>query len=821
VDNEALNHVTPVPEIDVLTPAPEIQNLDRYSEKPPRPSINVVPQNVQVTHQGQSPIEITPQQGYYYENPTIVFTPAPETVYNNDYSKVQNNAILTTDVPAVSYYTVPLTDISVQPTPKLQHSGNVSDQYTPVQPTKTHYQHEHKVHGEPPLNRGKELNILTTLKPLLVYYNSHQQPLDTETNTVTPPPQPYSLKTKNGDTATPSPPLVYYSVPSVGKTRNPTSVKTSFYFYEEPNAGLSHVSDVASVTTTPAPPAKYQKLTTISPGRHYSEKASPTPRPYYNAHSTGGKSDPPKVQPEQYIYSDVFPVQHSEKGITQTEQAQDYIYSDAIPVEIPDKNSQTVHSKAYSDVLPISAQVKGSKQSQQYSDVVPAGQVKGVRQRTRPQSYILSSALLVGEQVIFPSIRSKLPQSSTPAPPQYYYITQSPGLQYEVVGSTTPPATNQNYPIQPPQQEHVKLTAQQLPLVSKLAYFTTPRPNFAYNDVSSETPIFYNIQPSPSPRPTYQYGYEKSGNNPETQQPRQQNIYTTTRTKSRTSQKMNYQGHNEGAVVSPVQYQSTPRTLFEYSYEQSTKAPAIQQFYPAVAPQYEGLEEVTARSPATHYGYEDSRGKNLQGHGYQSTSQQKFSGHQHPQVNIHPTANPLHAYFTRQDERLLDDITKKYFTIFGQKLPSGGENVPTTPIPPYDGGNVQSQSKRPYVLNGERQYYTTPIPNYNIQNSDNLHENDHGSKVPVSLAADININYKKPLPPVNPISEFIDTRQISNLETGRALVSYKFPGDGGHFYFITPQVVGVQESQQQVYSLPSQGPHQLVTYRRKKRKQQR
>jgi hypothetical protein len=817
VDNDALNYITPIPEIDVLTtPAPDTQNYERYSQKPPHPPINVVPQNVQVTHQGKSPIELIPPQQGYYEKPTIVLTPAPETAYNNDYS-THNDVTLTTAVPAVSYYTVPVKDIIVQPTPNVQQSGNVSDQHTPVQPATAHYQPEHKTQGESRLNRGKQLNIpTTTVEPLLVYYNSRRQPVDTETNIVTPSPRPYFLKTKTEDTATLLPPLVYYSVPSAGKTRNPTSVKTSFYFYEEPNEGVSHVSDADTFTNTPAPPSKYEKPTTISPGRHYNEEVSPTPQLYYNAPSTDAKSTSPKEQPEQYVYSGVLPVGHSEKSVIQTEGPQQYVYSDALRVEQPAKTPHVVNSQVYSDVFPVSEQVRGSKQSQEYFDAVPVAQVKGVRQRTQPQSYILSSALLVGQQVIFPSITGKLPQSSTPAPPQFYYITQSPGLQYDVLGSTAPPIINQNYPTQTPQHTHVKLTPQQQPLVSKLAYFTTPRPNIAYH-ISSERPTLYNIQPSSSPRPTYQY----NGNNPNIQQPRQQNTYTTTRTKSRISQRINYQKDSPKASVSPVQYQSTPRTLFEYNYEQSTKAPEIQQLYPAVAPQYDDQEEITASSPTTRYGYEESRKQHQQKQEYQSTPRTRFSGHQRPQINTHPTANPLHAYFTQQDETLLDDITKKYFTIFGQKLPSGDENVPTTPIPPYTGGNVQSQSERPYAVKGERQYYTTPIPNYNIQNSENLQENGHGSKIPISLADDININYKKRLPPVNPFSEFIDTRQISDSETGGALVSYKFPGDGGHFYFITPQVVEVQQTQRHIYSLPSQAPHQLLTYRRKKRKEQR
>jgi hypothetical protein len=63
------------------------------------------------------------------------------------------------------------------------------------------------------------------------------------------------------------------------------------------------------------------------------------------------------------------------------------------------------------------------------------------------------------------------------------------------------------------------------------------------------------------------------------------------------------------------------------------------------------------------------------------------------------------------------------------------------------------------------------------------------------------------------------------LEAGGALVSYKFPGDGGHFYFITPQVVSAEQSLQHangyLYSPQNQAPPQLLTYRRKKRREQR
>lgn len=816
--DDALNHITSAPEIDVLTtPSPEIQKLDRYTAKPPRPPINVVPKDVQITHQGKSPIKQIPQQGYYYEKPTINFTPAPETIYSNIH-----NAIVTTAVPVLSYYTVPLTDIIVQPSPRLQPAGNISKLNVPARSAKTHNQHEPTVRSKSPTNTGKEVNIPTTaVLPHLVYYDNQQNPLDIDTNKVTPSPQPYFLKTRSGITATMSPPPPFvYTVPSVS-TRKPTPVKTSFYFYEEPNEGPRHVSSPGSSVTTQAPPLNYGKPTTLSPGRYYDDMVSPTPQPSYDIPSAGEKNTSPKPQPEQYIYSDVLPVGHSVKGAVEREQPQQYVYSDVFPVEHPAKNpTQTVLSQVYSDLLPVAPPVKSSVQSPQYthSGVIPVKQTKGAGQRTRPQSYVLSSALPVDQQAIFPISSGKLPKSSTPAPPQYYYVTVSPNLQYEPVSSATPPTTNQDYSTQ---QEHIKSTLHPPPLVSNLAYFTTPRPNF-----SSQRPILYNIQPSPSPRPTYQHDYQKNGDNFESQPPRQQNIYTTTRTKSRKSQRINNQGNDQGAIVSSVQYQSTPRTLFEYSYEQSTRAPDVQQFYSALAPQYSDQEDVTAGSPTMHYSYEDSRELKTQRQEYQSTPRPRFSGLRRPQahVNIYPTANPLHAYFTQQDETLLDDITKKYFTIFGQKLQTGDQNVPTTPIPPYEGETVLSHSKQPYAINTEKQYYTTPVPRYTGQ-TEHSSEDNNGNKVPISLADDININYKNPPLPVNPFSEFIDNRQLSNSPTGGALVSYKFPGDGGHVYFITPQLVGAGQSQQHpngyVYPLPSQTPHQSVRYSRKKRKEQR
>ncbi|PSN43188.1 hypothetical protein C0J52_11298 [Blattella germanica] len=735
-DNDDINHVTPKPDVYVLTtPVPEKSHDVEYNKKPPRPLINIAPQNVQVTHQGSSRLEPSPPKTYYDE-PAYVITRPPETIYiNNGYSKVISD-IVTTPLPGVTYYTAPVTDIEVQPIPKHQQTGNNSKPNTSSSPTKE--PHTYELSKEPNISQkqnSKHINTpTTTLTPLFIFYTPRQQ--DIETNRVTPPPEPYYMKAQGGVTAT-LPPVLYYTVPSAGKPKEPTSVKTSFYFYEEPREEqVRHDSPI----TTQIPPSTFEKPIT---GYQYNSNVPPIPP----ARGRGGS----KKMPPQYTIPEEIPLSNSKEEDHKEPE------SETPPTETPIK---TVTQNIRPQIYTTSAKVSARPQQYIYSDVVPVGQVKGGRQRSQAQPYILSSILPVGKQAVYPT-RSKLPYASTPAPPQYYYVTASPGLQYNIVGSSTPSVINQQYPSQLSQQGYVKSTPQPSPIISNLAYFSTPRPDIVFQDVvSSERPILYNIQPSPSPRPIYQYSFE-SNKNTATQQPLRQTAYTTPRPKTRPVQKINYSGNSQGPVLLPVQYQTTPRTLFEYSYEQqglSTAGPEIQGYYSAVGAHYDEPEDVTAGSPTTHYGY-DSREQNQQSQSYQSTPRPKYNRYQNPsvpQVHIYPTANPLHAYFTRQDETLLDDITKKYFTIFGQKLQGGEENGPTTPIPSYANRNEQ-QTKQTNTVNRDGQHYTTPAPNYNYQTAERPSGSDN--RGPIPLADDINVNYKKPLPPINPYSEFVDTRQ--------------------------------------------------------------
>ncbi|KAF4525643.1 hypothetical protein B566_EDAN001243 [Ephemera danica] len=110
---------------------------------------------------------------------------------------------------------------------------------------------------------------------------------------------------------------------------------------------------------------------------------------------------------------------------------------------------------------------------------------------------------------------------------------------------------------------------------------------------------------------------------------------------------------------------------------------------------------------------------------------------------VQTTQNPIfNGLYTHHEEKFMDDITKGYFNAFGQRL--------TTPLPPLAP--------------------TEAIPK------------------PISLHGDTRVNYRRPLPPINPDSEFVDVR---NGGRDPSVVAYQLPGQGqrgpSHYFFLTPR----------------------------------
>lgn len=228
------------------------------------------------------------------------------------------------------------------------------------------------------------------------------------------------------------------------------------------------------------------------------------------------------------------------------------------------------------------------------------------------------------------------------------------------------------------------------------------------------------------------------------------------------------------ADEAPVYYQPVPaRPLQTYYttpkpqtyYRQSTKPKPIYQYSFQVADyskrgSNQRLPYHSREQQHIYNDYQDVKSSNQQ-YDYEdidspSRQQQKrISYKQHPVYStttaypiVDTTSNPQHAYFTSQDEKLLDDVTKEYFTIFGKKL-SNGEIASTTPI--YGKSSITEKPDRAYVSNvyktGRPVTYKTP----NVK----VHYGDQSQR-PYSLKDDTLVNYRRPLPPINPDSEFIE-----------------------------------------------------------------
>ncbi|XP_032687520.1 serine protease filzig isoform X2 [Odontomachus brunneus] len=151
---------------------------------------------------------------------------------------------------------------------------------------------------------------------------------------------------------------------------------------------------------------------------------------------------------------------------------------------------------------------------------------------------------------------------------------------------------------------------------------------------------------------------------------------------------------------------------------------------------------------------------------------------------VDTTPNPQHAYFTQQDEKLLDDVTKEYFTIFGKKLPDTGISS-TTPI--Y--GKSSSITERPEVDAYVSNVYKTGRPvTYKTPNV-NVHYGDQSQR-PYSLKDDTLVNYRRPLPPINHDSEFIKVLEPKSRPQQAPLPNYELQAEN---YRLPQNQAGLQQ----------------------------
>lgn len=340
----------------------------------------------------------------------------------------------------------------------------------------------------------------------------------------------------------------------------------------------------------------------------------------------------------------------------------------------------------------------------------------------------------------------------TQNPEQIYYVTSKPRntqrpSRYRYLQQTSKPDTF---------RIHIARLKQQL------QSYVTPRP--------------YQQR---VPKPVYQYSFQ-AANYPTRVQQQQQysNVQNNNEDSFKPLPKYSVQIQQAIEIIPPSQeptYQNTPG----YYQQQSSERPRYIQ--------------------SQDYDYQEARQKYVSPvRQYLPQNQQKPAAYivtpqpaAAAQYSYEATPNPIYNnFYTKPDEKYFDDITKKYFTIFGKKLPGAG----TTPLPPVE-------RQRPVYANTNQEYVQKPI----------------------SLARDTLVNYLQPRPEENRDAEYIaipsqvqkNNEQYvqpqsptktpkENVEIVKAqpyqnqnqdeksgsYISYQLPGDdGAHFYFLTPQLV--------------------------------
>lgn len=146
----------------------------------------------------------------------------------------------------------------------------------------------------------------------------------------------------------------------------------------------------------------------------------------------------------------------------------------------------------------------------------------------------------------------------------------------------------------------------------------------------------------------------------------------------------------------------------------------------------------------------------------------------------YPTENPYYAFFTKEDADFIDENTKKYFSIFGQKLKHNVEA--TTPlsaetVAPSINKSQWSTTKYMYASYPSQSstsvydaYSSTTAPSYSESTSYNSISNNK----PLSLEGDTQVNYITPLPTVDPEAEYVPFKISKHI---RPIVVEDLPPD--------------------------------------------
>lgn len=519
---------------------------------------------------------------------------------------------------------------------------------------------------------------------------------------------------------------------------------------QQPPRVVIHVED-----TTPAQPIEPQRIVTIVPVKHYHTQQynrtgvvvrpkpesvtvlkpvktgntpAPTPRPiyFYENNVKPYKIYGPPSRPRTTVSSTQIPLKAQYHYSTSNE-----IDTNSVVTQLPETDYYRPRTT--------------TKQPRQYYYYEEQPQVNSITtQRTPKQQQHQQNYFNVPQEYYVPAkqaVRENYQAKPILAQqPQYYYRpSRPPASRYRFVETTKKPDSFSIHVARLKQQIH--------------QYYTTPEPYLSYEQPRQ--------QQQPAPKPVYQFSFQAAN-----YQPQQINGFRASPLDDSDDEK--FQPINKYNVEIQPAIEVLP-TRIPY---QNTPSPG-QYYHPKPIQVLQTSTERPSKyytTPQPDYDYEQIDVKQKSPYQTATATPKPIS-----QYSFDATPNPYQQYYTKPEDAYLDDLTQKYFTVFGKKIPGQ-----TTPIPT-----------------------NTQRPNVQIQYAQSAGKE-------VSLHGDTIVNYVRPRP-IEAQAEYVRARRpqpqhpapskpeivqaipvkIAASPEGKpgSFISYELPGDdGAHFYFLTPQL---------------------------------
>lgn len=386
-----------------------------------------------------------------------------------------------------------------------------------------------------------------------------------------------------------------------------------------------------------------------------------------------------------------------------------------------------------------------------------------------------------------------------------------------VPGIVLPPPPNFFGPLERPEKARkINLnTNKTIPRFNQKPYFKIPKGNYNINE-NEWVPI-------PSVKPNYIEGLKIKNNvlitttennyysnNKQINFPNHQFFIENQNPIGHTTNQPNsyyyYEESNKYDVENPAQHTKhvdsnvkKQQFSFQDDYEKTTTVKPYYE-YSYIAPEYDTRSQIQnpihKHKPVAEYQKERpvyqewSEKPKHNRHNNQVEKQQKHQswpeqnnqyldvdyGYQTEKPNV-VTDNPYHAFFTQDDASLVDENTKKYFALFGQKVRT---EKPAQIIPQPKHHNTKNNNKIS-LIDDTLVNFKQPLPTNNPE-SEFTTAKPHNNYPKVSLFDDINVKYKQPLSQKNPDAETIsqnpnDFKENYSYPFDSAIIQYnqRFP----------------------------------------------